>query len=62
MARRKPVTAEDLADLVRRCEDLSMDLYDMSDRLDGSFGDAAVRASGDGAHRPSLQRRHPFGI
>jgi hypothetical protein len=45
MARREKMTmtAEGLADLVRRCEDMMSEMHEMSARADASFGDDHVR-------------------
>jgi hypothetical protein len=43
MARREKMTADGLADLVRRCEDMMSELHEMSARADASFGDDHAR-------------------
>lgn len=46
MSRRKPIPTEaEVAALTERCEDFGLDIHAMCDRLDGAFGDDALRAA-----------------
>ncbi len=46
MSRRKPIpTAAEIEALADKCEDFALDMHAMCDRLDGAFGDDALRAA-----------------
>ena len=46
MSRRKPIPTEaEVEALADKCEDFAIDMHAMCDRLDGAFGDNALRAA-----------------